>query len=162
MRGFLRSIVARSFHSWTSILIALFGLLRMLEAMVRRLPSQWFEGAHGVVSSFGNVPLIFLDISTVERSAGTHDQLARQFDAGQARCNLQATRRRASAREMVLGPDAKIFSRKPPRRPPANLDSPAGVGCCTNTDSSLTFGEARRDKRLAFFLCTSQDGRQTL
>ena len=43
--------------------------------MVGRLPSPTIQETDGVVSCFGNVPLIFLNISIVDRPATTRDEL---------------------------------------------------------------------------------------
>ncbi len=43
--------------------------------LVGRLPSPRIEEADGVVSVFGNVPLIFFNVSILGRSVATHNEL---------------------------------------------------------------------------------------
>ena len=43
--------------------------------MVGRMPSPRVESAAGVTSCFGNVPLMFLNVSIVDRPAATSDDL---------------------------------------------------------------------------------------
>ena len=47
--------------------------------LVGRLPAHTIEETDGVVSCFGNVPLLFLNISIVTRPAGTNDELRTQL-----------------------------------------------------------------------------------
>jgi hypothetical protein len=48
--------------------------------MVERLPSPSIKEDNGIVSCFGNVPLIFLNLSIVGRPAETHDELRTFLD----------------------------------------------------------------------------------
>ena len=54
------------------------------KVMVGRLPSPRIEEADGVVSCFGNVPLMFLNISIVDRPAATPQELRRLLDTAAA------------------------------------------------------------------------------
>ena len=108
--------------------------------IVGRLPAHIIEEADGVVSCFGNVPPIFLNISIVGRPAGTHDELRGLLNTAAshaATCHypsavlLREEWLPAGWAEVVNEAGlAKILSMTgmetdaliPPRRPPANLD----------------------------------------
>jgi hypothetical protein len=108
--------------------------------MVTRLPSSSIKEEDGVVSCFGNVPLILLNVSIVDRPAETHDELREILNTASrhaATCPYPScvlvredwlpAGWAALAEEARLTPIVPMTSMEanellPPRRPPANLD----------------------------------------
>lgn len=108
--------------------------------MVGRLPQPRIEEAAGVVSCFGNVPLIFLNVSVVDRPAATHGELRALLNTvaeRSATCQhpsgvilrqdwlpigWENLIDEAGLAPMILMTGMEAAEILPPRRPPAKLE----------------------------------------